>query len=334
MSPHSRLEGPPVDQTIIDIIDGAVEGHITPEDARKLLDIEPFSTESAYLQACARQLTFASSGGRALIYSQIGIDANPCPGNCAYCSFAVINNDWSDLAELSLDEILAYVSTLKEAGVHLVSLMTTANYDFEKYVQVVSAVREALGPEIAIMLNYGDMDLDQARRLKEAGGTIVYHAIRVGEGVITELDPAVRWATLDASIEAGLIPSSGVGPLYRGIDKDAVIERMFQLKDYDLICSGVTELHAVPGTSMEDCVPVNAEEKRIYACVWELVAGPGKAPFGGQNTRWIDAGANPRGLVELANERGRILDEAARYRKELKREGWTVPETGAFWELY
>ncbi len=324
-----------VDPKVAGIVDKAVSGEpIERSEARYLCDIEPYSKESFLLKWANHRLLEESSGGIGLIYSQIGVDANPCPGGCWYCSFAAQSNDWTGRAELPFDVVIEYCRILDEGGVHLISLMTTAGYDFDQYIDLLTVVRGAISENIAIMVNIGDFDLEGAKRLKAAGADVVYHAVRVGEGQITDLDPADRWETIDASVDAGIRISSGVGPLYRGVDKDAVVERMFDVAPYNPVCSGVTGLVNVPGTRMESYETISMEERRIYACIWQLVAGRGRAPFGGENTRWVDAGANPRGTVMLVG-RERILADIDRARKELTGEGWNVPETRMpFCEIY
>lgn len=296
--------------------------------------VKSYTQESYYLQWAAHELMHEASHGRGLLYSQIGIDANPCPGNCWYCSFAVCNNNWDEKAEVPLDIILEYSRILSESGVHMISLMTTANYSFDQYVDIVRAVRGVIASNVAIMVNTGDFGLGEARRLKEAGATAVYHAIRVGEGAITSIDPEVRWATVHAAMEAGLRISSGVEPVYRGVSLEDVVKRMYQVAELNPVCSGIGELVCVEGTKMASYERMSKEEQCILAAVWQLVAGKGRAPFGGANTRWIDAGANPRGTEMLVGE-DRIKQDVEQARKSLEDNEWAVPSNDlAFCELY
>lgn len=318
------------------LVDSVVEGgSLAPEDALYLCtETKSYSPESYYLQWGSHELIQRASGGRALLYSQIGIDANPCPGNCWYCSFAAKNNDWKDKAEVPLDQIVEYSRILDDAGVHMISLMTTANYDFQQYLDVISAVRETIKPNVGIMVNTGDFDYDQAVKLKEAGGDIVYHAVRVGEGKITSIPLEKRWDTVHAAIDAGLRISSGIEPMYHGADIEEAVQRMYQIAELDPICSGIGELVCVEGTPMENYENITKEERRILDSVWHLVAGLGKQPYGGMNTRWIDAGANPRGTEMLVGEE-RIRSDVERARAELVANEWTVPSQDTpFWKLY
>lgn len=325
-----------MDAFVKEVVDRVLSGgKMLPEEALALCEqVKPYSQESYYLQWATHSMMSESSKGLGLLYSQIGIDANPCPGNCWYCSFAAEYNDWEGCAEVPLEAILEYCRIFSENGVHLISLMTTANYDFDQYLEVVSSARKVIAPQVAIMVNTGDFGVSEAKRLKEAGANVVYHAVRVGEGSITSLKPERRWETIRAAMDAGLRISSGVEPMYHGVDLRETVARMFEVAEIDPVCSGVGELVCVEGTKMAHCEKISKEERRILAGVWQLVAGRGKAPFGGLNTRWIDAGANPRGTEMLIGE-DRIKADIARCRKELVENEWKVPDNSIpFWELY
>ena len=328
-----RMRG--VDPFVEEAVLGVLSGEsLKPEVARRLCDVAPYSAESYCLQWGTHQLLHEASGGRGLVYAQIGLDAKPCAGNCLYCSFAACNSSWRDDEDVPLDLILDYSRILEENGVHLISLMTTMGFDFERYLEIVAAVRERISPDIAVMSNIGDFDDGQARRLKGVGVDMVYHAVRVGEGVITSLDPEVRWSTLRSAVRAGMRVSSGVEPLYQGVDKDAVVERMFQIRDFDPVCSGVGELVSVPGTKMASCVTVTKEQRRIFQSVWQLVAGRRKAPFGGENIKWVDAGTTPRRPTMFA-DREQLVRDIAAARAFLMRNEWDVPARPLpFWKIY
>ncbi len=328
-----------MNEFVREVVDRVVAGGdpLTFAEARRLCDdVQPGTSESAYLQQGAWDMVREASSGYGLLYTQIGIDANPCPGNCACCSFAASVNRWAE-RELSLDEVLEYARIFDANGAHLISLMTTAAYDFDRYVEVIAAVREVISPNAALMINTGDFDLDQAKRMKDAGGDLVYHAVRIGEGITTSIKPQRRWDTLRAAREAGLRVSSGVEPLYRGIDLGAVVGRMFEvaLFDTDLLCSGVSPLVVVEGTKMAPLEPVSEEERRIFSGIWQLVVGAGKVPFTWRNVRWADAGVSPRHLAQLDVDEERIAAAMQANRAALEAEGWTVPDRVLpIWGLY
>lgn len=306
---------------------------LTRSDVLALYKVAPYSLESYYIQWAAHTIVHEASHGKAYLFGQIGLDANPCPGNCDYCSFAAQNYPWKDKAELPLDIILEYCRVFSENGMHLISLMVTANYDFDQYVNVVSAVRRYIHPNIALMCNLGDFGPEEAEQLKAAGADIIYHAVRIGEGVITGLTPEMRRRTIRSSMDAGLHVASGIDPMYREADRNEVAERSLEIAALNPVFTGVCTLIQVEGTKMADCETLTAEERRIAGAACHLAMGRGKTAFSG-NVRWIDAGANPRGIQLLVGE-DRIKKEIAQAIQDLTANEWQMADRSQkIWEIY
>lgn len=66
-------------------------------------------------------------------------------------------------------------------------LMTTADYDFEKYLEISREVKKLLPEDTMFIANIGDFDETGAKKLKEAGFTGAYHIVRLNEGIDTNL---------------------------------------------------------------------------------------------------------------------------------------------------
>ena len=303
-----------LDKSVESIVDRAIEGESPCRDEMlMLMGIDVESAEAAYVRWGAKVLGRRASGGVGQIYAQIGLDATPCPENCAFCSLAARNNSSKGRAEVPDDEITHYAGVFDEAGVHLISLMATAAFDFEHFLQVATAVRNVVGDDMPLMANIGDVTSEQAHRLKEAGVQAFYHAHRLGEGVITDIAPEKRLAT------------TAVEPVYRGIPREDIADRMLEAISQKPYCSGVGVLTAVPGTAMEREEPYTRREASYFACIMRLAAGT-SIPFGTGcgNVVWTDAGANPRGR-DLSTDPDFLRRDVRRLRKELARDGWDVP---------
>lgn len=315
-----------LDKSVESIVDRAIEGESPCRDEMlMLMGIDVESAEAAYVRWGAEVLGRRASGGVGQIYAQIGLDATPCPENCAFCSLAACNNSSKGRAEVPDDEITHYAGVFDEAGVHLISLMATAAFDFGHFLQVVTAVRNVVGDDMPLMANIGDVTSEQAHRLKEAGVQAFYHAHRLGEGVITDIAPEKRLATIAAVREADLELMTAVEPVYRGIPREDIAERMLEAISQKPYCSGVGVLTAVPGTAMEREEPYTRREASYFACIMRLAAGT-SIPFGTGcgNVVWTDAGANPRGR-DLSTDPDFLRRDVRRLRKELARDGWDVP---------
>ncbi|MDR1184106.1 MAG: radical SAM protein [Coriobacteriales bacterium] len=323
--PVINTHKPAVDPEITDLVDKAVaDVRLTRSEAACLFALGEYSPEAYYLHWGAHQIASRASHGQALIYAQLGIDANPCPGNCGYCSFAASTHAWEQDTELPLETVLKYCRAFDTNGVHLISLMTTAAYDFTRFLDIVSAVRAIIGPRTALMANIGDFDAEQAKELREAGIDVVYHAVRLREGIITAIPEKRRRETIAAVLETGFTLMSGVEPVYAELDDDEILDRMMEVSSWPLICSGLSPLRLVPGTPMANTKLLTTPRYRLLGSLFRLLAGS-HIPFGSENTCWCNGGTNPRDRQMFPGDE-QIAHDVAAQRQELEENGWLVPE--------
>ena len=310
------------------VLDGGVAGE---EELAALLEVQPGTEQARVLEHAEEALARRGNGGAGYVYAQVGIDAGPCPGNCRFCSFAACNSRGAARAEVAPEPVLHVSELFAEQGVHLLSVMSSAAYDFERYLELVARIRRAVGDDMALMANTRDLSLQEARALAQAGADSIYHAVRIGEGRITGLDEAARWQTLENARAAGLAVSSAVGPLYQAEQapspyrqtRGEVVERMLRVLGLDPFCSGVTGLHAVPGTKMGHVRPWPAAKMRVFAGVFQLAARGG-IPFGGYGSvRWVDAGLDPRERGYTSDDE-RLKARIAKLRRDLEEDGWRL----------
>ena len=322
-----------VDERVAQIADEALEGHApSRDDVLYLLGFDGYSVEAAYVNARARQLGVQACNGIGLIEGQIGVDANPCPMNCQYCSFASVNSGAVDNGvdgehdfEVPLDEIVRYARMLDEKGVHLISLMATAGLPFERYLQIVAAVRSAIADDQIILANTRDLSLDEARALKAAGANAAYHACRCGEGYVTGIPVERRHKTMRNIRDAGLALMSGIEPLWMEVPHDELADRILEIPSYTPFATGACGLSDVPGSKLPDFTPAPRAHIKYVAAIIRLVCGL-NVPFGGVGGAiWVDAGCDPRGRGKGSSEEW-IARDIRRARRELTQDGWNVPE--------
>ncbi|MDR2197065.1 MAG: hypothetical protein LBO07_03780 [Coriobacteriales bacterium] len=321
-----------LDARIAALVDKAVADEGLSRDEMELLYAQDeHSPEAFYLRWGAHQIARQASGGRALIYAQLGIDAKPCPGDCAYCSFALSSSSvLPGQDEMPRELIFAYCSAYAANGVHLISLMSTDSYDFESFCEIVSAVRKLVGERVLLMANIGDFDLAGAHALKAAGADAAYHALRLGEGRITAISEQRRRQTIEAILQSGLKLMSGVEPIYTGQDAHELLDRMEEVASWPQICSGLCQLRRVAGTPMEKTPLLSTLRYQQLGALFRLIAGR-RIAYGSLNTAWCSAGTNPRdtrmfpGAESMAREvAGEVAAECAARRAELESDGWQV----------
>jgi len=89
----------------------------------------------------------------------------------------------------------------------------SGDYPLGKYIEISQEVRAELKPETVMIANIGDFGPPEGKRLKEAGYTGIYHAVRMGEGRDTRIDPEVRFKSIKAARDAGLLVGTCVEPI-------------------------------------------------------------------------------------------------------------------------
>ena len=317
-----------LDDRVVQIADAAAAGNApTQEDVVYLLGFDAYSPEAAYVGAIARRIGMRACEGRGFIHAQIGVDSTACPKNCRFCSFAAVNVDWDaydpSQVEVPLDRIVHYAKLFDEEGVDLVSLMATAALDFDRYLEMVRAVRANVSDTLVIMANAGDLTSAQAQALKEAGANAAYHALRLDEGEWTGIKPADRLNTICAVKEAGLDLMTGVEPVWDGAAPAVLAERICEVPSFEPFSMGACGLTEIEGADVFGRKrPLSGFLRYVGACV-RLVCGEA-VPIGGiGGVAWVDAGCDPR-RRGYGEEDGHLRRQVARAARQLEAEGFAV----------
>ncbi len=290
----------------------------------ELISLSENTTEAQEYIKAARVKAVKLAGESGHIFAQIGIDANPCASNCRYCGYAAINTSVSaDNSERELDTktIVKYSQTLADAGAELISLMTTDGFDIDKLCDIAQAVRLSIPENVKLMVNTGEIDILQARQLKESGFDSFYHTIRLGEGEITDIDPIKRRQTIKYGKEAGLNLMSGTEPLYEGQSAEQIADGILEVASFKPVISGLCALHAVEYTAMHSERPVSGERLAYLAALARLATGDDTVLGFVGNIKWINLGFDPRGRHNPTDYHG-ILDKFKEAKELLIKGGW------------
>lgn len=316
---------PTLDKEVKRIADYCMEGKtLTHADAVYLCDVEPFTPEGHVISYVARERHFKTAGGIAEVHGQIGMDANPCPANCEFCSFAVVNNARpNERHEMSREAILRHAHDYYDNGANCLTLMITNSYSFDQFLGHIEAVHKEL-PDFPIMANMSDFDLAMAKEMKSVGVGSVYHAIRMGEGTINNLSVEARVRSITAAHEAGLKVSTCtelITPTCKAEDIVAALEREVSLEPESGFAGGFI---AVPGTLMFDAPRYSWSRINVFGNILRLMTPEGKMPFGTGNHSWAEVGTNPRD-DKNETERGGLGPDLLKSRMEFENKEWTVP---------
>jgi biotin synthase len=277
---------------------------LTKQEAIELLNINNTSNEFYRLIQAANHMTRHDFKDRGYVFAQIGLNAEPCSVNCKFCSMArdyyAMDATWIKTD----DEIYKEIESLKNSGVDDLFLMTTADYDMDRFLKIGSGARKIIDDSMRLVANIGDFNLDYAYQLKEAGFTGVYHICRLREGIDTEATPEQRIKTLDAIKSAGLELYYCVKPIGPEHNYEEIAEEMIRVRNYDVGVMAVMRRIAILGSPMYSRGQISSLELSKIAAVARLVSLPTRAMnahettpstlIGGVNQLYAEMGANPR----------------------------------------
>lgn len=324
------------DSEVYDIVEKGLMGKgLTEEETLRLYQVPETSKEAAYIRWAGQELSLKASNGKAEIHAQIGLNSTVCPKNCKFCSFAACNNVRKGRYEIPKEDVLEYAKIYEEDGANLILMLTTASYSFDKLLDMVYSVREVISPEMPLLVNTEDMTLERAQKLKAAGCNGAYHAIRMREGVDTEIPVENRIETFKHLSEAGLKLSTCVEPVGPENTPEELTEATFRCIRTNPMTSGVGKRIAVPGTLIYDrgmlTDVANANMVAIYRLAHGIdlrlncSANTVMTAASGANLAWAEVGTNPRDLVKRTEDGGRGASMAQQV-KMFKASGWEILE--------
>jgi biotin synthase len=316
------------------VIDKALSGDIlNAEEIALLFEAPLFSYDSALIQSAARRMCEEASNGLAEVHAQVGLDIVPCPRNCRFCSFAACNKVFTESIELPVEEIMTRVCEFESDGANAIYLMTTARYPFEKFIEIGQEVRKSLQPDTILVANIDDFSEEQAVKLKDAGFSGVYHALRLGEGRDTTIPPEKRLRTFINAKEAGLFLGTCVEPVGPEHTIDELVEKTIITREASPVYSGAARRIPIPNTELAKYGIVSEARMAHILAVVRLALGyaiQGNCTHepnvvgaaAGANLLWAETGSNPRDIEkETEGKRGMSVQQCRQIFKEAE---WNV----------
>ena len=286
---------------------------LSGEELVYLLGLAPDSVENYMVMAEATRLSKELSDGKAEVHAQFAINLAPCPCNCLFCSFAKINGIFNEETELAPEDAVGYARQFEIDGANAVYMMSTAKYPFERFIEMSKEVRKNLKPETSLIANIGDQTLKNAVKLKEAGFSGVYHAVRLREGKDTTLLVEKRKESIRNFKEAGLEVGTCVEPVGPEHTNEELAEMIEFTASFNPSYSGSARRIPIPGTVMAKRGIIN--EMRMAQIVAVTRLGMPRSVMGhcthepctlgaisGANLFWAEVGANPRDIEERTEE--------------------------------
>jgi biotin synthase len=308
-----------ISSTVEDIAHKFLDGHfLKREDITYLLRIDHQSMDAGFIRSAANAITRAASKGKAEVHAQIGLNLSPCPNNCSFCAFAAKNGVFHESQQLPVEDIVLRALKAEADGANALFFMTTHDYAFKKYIEISEEVRKKLKPETVMIANMGDFGYEEGKQLKQAGYSGIYHAVRMGEGRDTQIDPQVRLNTIRAAREAGLLIGTCVEPIGPEHSIEEIAEKILIGREINPCFSGAMRRISIPGSELEQHGMISEYRLGFLVAVVRLAMGKDLigncthepnllGAVSGANLFWAEVGTNPRD-TETETSRGRGLN--------------------------
>ena len=305
------------------ILDKALqEEPLSREEVITLLSLDSATEAVESLYQAGREAARRFSRNQGRIWAAIGVDYQPCPMNCRFCSFGEAWGLVKSRMEWPPERVEAQAVEFADQGAHWITLRTTEDYSIDRLAELCRRVIQATQGRVEMVANTGELTVSQAEKLKAAGFATIYHACRLREGIDTVLSVETRLSTMKAVQDAGLKLAHLVEPIGVEHRPEEIADCLLQALAYGATLTGAMARVPVPGTPLADYGPLPERELAKVIAVTRLVAGPRATDIcvhppiragvmAGANTVVVETGAVPREMEEVRSEwRAFTLPEA------------------------
>lgn len=308
---------------------GADFGGITKAEALELMRIPLHSPDLYALFYTAHRMSREQFGPKGENHFHIGINVEPCPYNCEFCSLADKMGIFTERIEFDEATILQWARTAEALNADGLNIMTTGTYAFQRLLEIGGMLGKHVGTRL--IANTRDVNHKEAEQLLDAGFVGAYHAIRLGEGRDTPFKPEKRLKTIRVFRDVGLQWMNCVEPVGPEHGHEEIIDLMFLARENGATYSGVMRRINFPGAPMEKYGMITELEMAKMVAVSRLIMGdvpkahcthePNAASLlAGANLFFPEAGSSPRdGEADTAKGRGHDLDACRHMQIEM---GW------------
>ena len=312
------------------ILDRAADfAGISREEALFLLGLDLNSKEIYAVMETANRLSRRQFKGKGENHFHIGLNVEPCPFNCLFCSLTTKAGIFKEKVEFPEKDILRWAKQGEAEAADALNLMTTGTFSFERLIEVGKVLKKAVS--VPLVANTRDINHREGESLLDAGFVGAYHAVRLGEGRDTPFKREKRIKTITVLNDVRLRWMNCVEPVGPEHSLEEVVDLMFLAREHGATYSGVMRRINFPGSPMERHGMITEQEMARMAAVSRLVMGdvpqahcthePNSASLmAGVNLFFPEVGSSPRdGTADTGKGRGKSL---AACREMFKEMGW------------
>ena len=302
---------------------------INQDEAIELMQLDLHSEETYALMHTANQMSREQFKSKGENHFHIGVNIEPCPLNCSFCSLTEKAGIFTEEIEFPLEDVVQWARIGEENHADALNIMTTGSYSFSKLLEVGNVLKKAVS--VPLVANTRDITHKEGEKLAEAGFVGAYHAVRLGEGTDTPLRVHKRIQTIQVIKDVGLHWMNCVEPVGPEHAIEEIVDRMFLARQYEATYSGVMRRINFPGSPMEKYGMITELEMAKMVAVSRLVMGdvpsahctqePHAASLiAGANLFFPEVGSNPRdGAEQVQGGRGKAIQNTQQIHREM---GW------------
>jgi len=318
-----------LDRRITEILSKAEDGGpVSREDALILMQV-PLNTPACYaIMEAANRLSRAQFGNKGENHYHIGLNVEPCPMDCLFCSLTRRAGIFKEKIEFSMNQVIAWARQAEQHGADGLNLMTTGTYPFTRLLEVGRLLHQETG--VPLVANTRDITHREGEALLDAGFVGAYHAVRLGEGRDTPFDREKRIRTIQVFRDVGLLWMNCVEPVGPEHSADEIVDLMLLARDYGATYSGIMRRINFPGSPMEPFGMISELEMARLVAISRIVMGevprahcthePHSASLmAGANLFFPEVGASPRdGMADTEKGRGTGIESCQRMQREME----------------
>lgn len=276
---------------------------ISREEALDLMWIEIGSREAYALMQTADDLSRTMFKGKGENHFHIGVNVEPCPYNCSFCSLTRGAGIFNEKIDFDEEQIHEWARGAESGGADALNIMTTGTYPFERLLEIGRLLKREVS--VPLVANTRDISHQEGERLLDAGFLGAYHAVRLGEGRDTPFDRKQRLHTVKVLKDVGLLWMNCIEPVGPEHNTDEILDLMFLARSREATYSGVMRRINFPGSPMEKKGMISEIEMAMLVAVSRLIMGdiprahcthePNSASLiAGANLFFPEVGASPR----------------------------------------
>jgi biotin synthase len=297
--------------------------------ALSLMRLDLCSKETYALMQTANRLSREQFKEKGENHLHIGINVEPCPYNCNFCSLTVNAGIFKEKTEFSEKEIVEWAKVAESEGADALNVMTTGTFSFERLLEIGRMLRKTVSTPL--VANTRDLSHQEGETLLEAGFVGAYHAVRLGEGRDTPFKVEKRIRTIKVLEDVGLRWMNCIEPVGPEHNIEEIVDLMFLAKEHHATYSGVMRRINFPGSPMERFGMITEFEMARMVAVSRLVMGnvpkahcthePHSASLlAGANLFFPEVGASPRDAeADTGKGRGKGIEDCRKMHIEM---GW------------